>query len=101
MTKESWEVAYSTGYETEAFLLKGFLEHNGIECIIDAPAPFHLGETTEVHLMVSAEYVAEAKKLIEQQQEKSIVCGDCGAVCDESDKFCRNCGASFSEEEES
>lgn len=100
MSKEPWEIAYTTAYETEAFLLKGFLEHNGIECVIDDPAPFHVGESTEIHLMVAADNVNDAKALIEQRQEKSIVCSDCGAAGDEGDNFCRNCGASFNEEDE-
>ena len=101
METDSWVIAYTTNFEAEAYLIKGFLDHNGIPCIIDAPSPFHLGEMSDIHLLVPSDKEIEATRMIEEHQDdKSVTCDNCGTVCDDNDNYCRYCGASFIAEDD-
>lgn len=64
----SWAVCYETPVEIEAHLVKGFLEHQGIPCLLTsrrfALQPLTFGALGEVQLLVPEVWLATARAMI-------------------------------------
>lgn len=66
--EDRWAIAYTTGFDDEAVLIKGFLAQSDIDCIIE-DAKFHaqpvnIGDMAEIRLLVRADQLDEARRLI-------------------------------------
>src|SRR5262249_55296771 len=73
--------------EAEAFVLKGYLESEGIECMLENNS-IHFDPTTAttlVNLFVRKDQVEQAQNLL-HEKEYLYKCSNCGAFCSLSDK---------------
>lgn len=63
-----WKVCHATAFEPEAHLVKGFLEHQGIPCLLESRRfemdPVRTGSLGTIHILVPEEWVPVAAKLI-------------------------------------
>ena len=63
-----WKVCHATAFEPEAHLVKGFLEHQGIPCLLEslrfAMDPVRTGSLGTIRILVPEEWVPVAAKLI-------------------------------------
>ncbi len=66
-----WAICHSTGFEPEAYLIKGFLENRGIPCLLESsrhPVNFStFGGISLIHILVPHEWIAVAYKLINKR----------------------------------
>ena len=64
----SWRVCHATAFEPEAYLVKGFLEHRGIPCLLEngrfGMDPVRIGSLGTIRILVPEEWVPVAAKLI-------------------------------------
>src|ERR1700752_2132575 len=64
----SWKVCHATVFEPEAYLVKGFLEHQGIPCLLEnrrfGMDPVRIGSLGTIRILVPEEWVPVASKLI-------------------------------------
>ena len=64
----SWAVCFATPLEVEAHLVKGFLEHQGIPCVLTshrfALQPLTFCALGEVQLLVPEEWLGTARGMI-------------------------------------
>ncbi|MFQ5450286.1 MAG: putative signal transducing protein [Nitrospinaceae bacterium] len=92
------EVVCTIIQEENAYILRGFLENEGIPCQLEnvsfhaGPAP--AGELTKVRLWVKKEDVNQARQRIEEH-EKFTTCSSCGHVVLSQDTVCDFCGESL------
>jgi nitroreductase len=94
--KESqWVVAWKGSVEEEAYLVKGFLENNGISCVLEEmkfrEVPVNFSSLSKLQIMVAQEKLAEAQRLI-QERSSQVECPACGALNPEGDLICKYCG---------
>ena len=98
MEMENLEIVCTVTQEEDAYILRGFLENEGIPCQLEnvsfhaAPAP--AGGLTKVRLWILKEDIEKARALI-ADHEKYETCSNCGHVAGENDKVCDFCGESF------
>src|SRR3954470_10825790 len=63
-----WKVCHATAFEPEAYLVKGFLEHQGIPCLLESRRfqmdPVRTGSLGTIRILVPEEWVPVAEKLI-------------------------------------
>ncbi|HEY5935775.1 MAG TPA: hypothetical protein VIU61_14100 [Kofleriaceae bacterium] len=63
-----WKVCHATAFEPEAHLVKGFLEHQGIPCLLESLRfgmdPVRTGSLGTIRILVPEEWVPVAAKLI-------------------------------------
>ena len=63
-----WKVCHATAFEPEAHLVKGFLEHQGIPCLLEncrfGMDPVRTGSLGTIRILVPEEWVPVAAKLI-------------------------------------
>jgi len=63
-----WKVCHATAFEPEAHLVKGFLEHQGIPCLLENQRfemdPVRTGSLGTIRILVPEEWVPVAAKLI-------------------------------------
>ena len=63
-----WKVCHATAFEPEAHLVKGFLEHQGIPCLLENRRfemdPVRTGSLGTIRILVPEEWVPIAAKLI-------------------------------------
>jgi hypothetical protein len=63
-----WKVCHATAFEPEAHLVKGFLEHQGIPCLLESRRfdmdPVRTGALGTIRILVPEEWVPVAAKLI-------------------------------------
>ena len=63
-----WKVCHATAFEPEAHLVKGFLEHQGIPCLLENQRfemdPVRTGSLGTIRILVPVEWVTVAAKLI-------------------------------------
>lgn len=92
------EVVCTVIQEENAYILRGFLENEGIPCQLEnltfhaTPAP--AGGLTKVRLWVKKEDVVSARaKIAEHEQFNN--CSACGHVAEADDKVCDFCGEAF------
>ena len=64
----SWKVCHATVFEPEAYLVKGFLEHQGIPCLLEngrfGMDPVRIGSLGMIKILVPEEWIPVASKLI-------------------------------------
>ncbi len=98
-----WVLACENSVEEEAYLIKGFLENNGIPCVLEAvkfhEMPVNFGQLSKLRLMVPKEKLAEAQALI-QERISQTECPACGALCPVGDLICKYCGKSLEDDED-
>lgn len=74
MGMADWEELIVTYDETEAEIIKDILEGEGIESVINSlkirPYPVSIGRIGEIRIMVPADRLAEAKKLLDIMSKK-------------------------------
>lgn len=67
----SWKVCHATVFEPEAYLVKGFLEHQGIPCLLEngrfGMDPVRIGNLGTIRILVPEEWVPVASKLISRR----------------------------------
>lgn len=70
-----WAVCYSTGVEPEAYVVKGFLETQGIPCVIDnLRHPVNsrtFGGISVIDILVPDEWSAVAERMIRRRSVSS------------------------------
>ncbi len=90
-----WALACENSVEEEAYLIKGFLENNGIPCVLEAvkfhEIPVNFGQLSRLRLMVPEERLIEAQTLI-QERSSQVECPACGVLCPVGDLICKYCG---------
>ena len=63
-----WKVCHATVFEPEAHLVKGFLEHQGIPCLLEngrfGMDPVRIGSLGTIRILVPEEWMPVASKLI-------------------------------------
>lgn len=76
MGKDNWEIAETVGTEEEASLVAGFLEAEGIasqvESLLFHQEPATFGKLSEVRILVHAEDVERARKLIAAREDAEV-----------------------------
>jgi len=69
----SWKVCHATVFEPEAYLVKGFLEHQGIPCLLENQRfemdPVRTGSLGTIRIFVTEEWVPFAAKLISHRTQ--------------------------------
>lgn len=67
----SWKVCHATVFEPEAYVVKGFLEHQGIPCLLEngrfGMDPVRIGSLGTIRILVPEEWVPVASKLISRR----------------------------------
>lgn len=67
----SWKVCHATAFEPEAHLVKGFLEHRGIPCLLESSRfgldHVRIGGVGTIRILVPEEWVPVACKLISRR----------------------------------
>ncbi len=67
----SWKVCHATVFGPEAYLVKGFLEHQGIPCLLEngrfGMDPVRIGSLGTIRILVPEEWVPVASKLISRR----------------------------------
>lgn len=70
----SWEVCFETPIEMEAHVVKGFLEFQGIPCLLAsrrfALQPLTFGALGEVQVLVPKAWLATARAMIARRNAK-------------------------------
>jgi hypothetical protein len=63
-----WKVCHATAFEPEAHLVKGFLEHQGIPCLLESRRfqvyPLRTADLGTIRILVPEEWAPVASKLI-------------------------------------
>ena len=69
-----WKVCHATAFEPEAYLVKGFLEHQGIPCLLESRRfnmdPVRTGSLGTIRILVPEEWVPVASKLISHRTRR-------------------------------
>lgn len=95
---EELAVACNIAQEENAYIIRGFLESEGIPCQLEnmsfhaSPAPATL--LTKVRLWVRKTDLEQARSLIEEHENFNL-CSSCGHVVNASDTTCDFCGESL------
>ncbi len=93
MEIEDLEIVCTVLQEENAYILRGFLENEGIPCQLENVS-FHAipaGELTKVKLWTKKSDVDKARKMI-QEHEQFSVCSSCRHVVLAEDTSCDFCG---------
>lgn len=91
--KMEWVQVSTDHDESEAYVLKGFLESEGIDCELENKT-FHSEPTmatTVVNILVRRDQADQARELL-FEKEYLYKCSACGSFCSISDKVCPHCG---------
>ncbi len=71
----AWEVVLETSLQEEAYLVQGFLESNGIPCIIEDlkfhELPVNFGPMSKLRLLVQQDRLQEGKDLIAERENST------------------------------
>jgi len=74
-----WKVCHATAFEPEAHLVKGFLEHQGIPCLLESRRfemdPVRTGSLGTIRILVPEEWVPVAAKLISHRTPRTRKAG--------------------------
>jgi len=69
-----WEVCYVTPVEAEAHVVKGFLEHYGVPCMLDdrrfAAQPLTFCALGELKVLVPGDWIRVARGLIKGRETR-------------------------------
>ncbi len=96
--EETLGVAVTVVQEENAYIIRGFLESEGIPCQLEnvsfhaGPAP--VGELTKVRLWTKKEDIEFVRHLI-KDHETFATCSACGHVASAEDTACDFCGGEF------
>ena len=93
---EELEVVCSVVEEETAYIIRGFLENEGIPCQLENMT-FHAapgGALTKVRLWTKKEDAEKARLMIDEH-EKFNFCSACGHVAQIRDTVCDFCGETF------
>ena len=97
---EDLEILCTVYQEENAYIIRGFLENEGIPCqlenIVFHAEPIPVAGLTRVRLWTKKTDVEQAKNLMEEH-ERFNVCSSCGHVVLKDDLACDFCGESFEE----
>ena len=96
MEIEELEIACTIMQEENAYIIRGFLENEGIPCQLENLV-FHAlptGDLTKVRLWTKKSDADKARKMI-QEHEEFNVCSACGHVVMAQDTACDFCGESL------
>jgi len=70
----SWKICHATAFEPEAYLVKGFLEHQGIPCLLEpcrfGMEPVRTGTLGTIGILVPEEWAPVAAKLISHRASR-------------------------------
>jgi hypothetical protein len=72
----TWQACYSAPTPPEAHLVKGFLEHRGVPCVLRSEGPsmypaVALG--TRVHVLVPEDWLPVAQKMVDRRRRAAAV----------------------------
>ncbi len=71
----AWVVVMETSLQEEAYLVQGFLENNGIPCVIEDlkfhEMPVNFGPMSKLRLLVPKERLQEGKDLIAERDNSA------------------------------
>jgi len=71
-----WRVCHATAFEPEAHLVKGFLEHQGIPCLLESRRmqvdPLRATALGTIRILVPEEWVPVASKLISHRTKRRV-----------------------------
>ncbi len=93
---EELEVVCSVVEEENAYIIRGFLENEGIPCQLEN-LTFHAapgGALSKVRLWTKKEDAEKARRMIDEH-EKFNYCSSCGHVAQAKDTVCDFCGETF------
>lgn len=95
---EDLEVVCSLSQEDSAYIIHGYLESEGIPCILEN-ASFHASpapdtELTKIRLWSKKADAAKAREMIDAHEQFDI-CSSCGHIAGTDDAVCDFCGESF------
>jgi hypothetical protein len=80
MGKDNWEIAETVGTEEEASLVAGYLETEGIasqiESLLFHQEPATFGKLSEVRILVHADDVERARRLIAARENADLPAED-------------------------
>jgi hypothetical protein len=69
-----WHACYSTPFEVQAYLVKGYLEQFGVPCIVESHRfgmkPLTFGALGEVRILVREDWVHIARGLVRGREER-------------------------------
>ena len=71
MTASPWQACYSAATSPEAHVVKGFLEHRGVPCVLESQGPTLYPSAAfgmRVRVLVPAEWLAVAEKLVARRK---------------------------------
>ena len=98
MEIEDLEIACTVYQEENAYILRGFLENEGVPCQLENltfhAEPIPAGGLTKVRLWTKKSDVEKARQLI-QKAEQFDSCSSCGHVIFAEDATCDFCGESL------
>jgi hypothetical protein len=63
----SWDACYEAATSSEAHVVKGFLEHRGVPCLLRGEGPSvypSAGVGLRVHVLVPSDWLPVARKLV-------------------------------------
>ncbi|MBI1745830.1 MAG: DUF2007 domain-containing protein [Acidobacteria bacterium] len=95
-----WVLISTDHDEAEAYVLKGYLESEGIETTLENKS-FHIAPVTAetlLNILVHQDQADLARQLL-HEKEYLYKCSSCGAYCSLSDKVCSQCGEAIEEED--
>ena len=71
-----WESCYATPLEAEAYVVKGFLEHYGVPCVLEnnrfGVQPLTFCALGQVKVLVLEEWLRVARGLIRGRQQRRL-----------------------------
>ena len=71
-----WESCYATPLEAEAYVVKGFLEHYGVPCVLEnnrfGVQPLTFCALGQVKVLVPEEWLRVARGLIRGRQQRRL-----------------------------
>jgi hypothetical protein len=70
----TWQACYSAPTPPEAHLVKGFLEHRGVPCLLRSEGPSMYPSAAfgmRVHVLVPEDWLAVARKMVDRRRRPS------------------------------
>ncbi len=93
---DNLDVAFTVMYESQAHIIRGYLESEGIPCQLEnatfSMEPVPVPALMKVRLWTRKEDVERARRLIREHEQFSV-CSACGGVVLDEDRTCDFCGA--------
>jgi predicted amidophosphoribosyltransferase len=93
---EDLDIAVTVTDEETAYIIRGYLESEGIPCQIEN-VTFHAAPSeglTRVRLWTKKVDVSRVRRLLDEHEDYNL-CSHCGHIADPKDRFCDFCGEKF------